>query len=215
MNILNFLLSIFRTYVLLLVLSAAGYSISADAADIRGANITPEVPTVLQIANFRLEDIPPPLPGAEPALSPSNAGAAAVPAAVLETSHAGAQPDAIPSEIEAGTAAPPLATARDNQRFRMPRDIQATAIAFQVFNAIDAGLTIACTERPTCREVNPIYGRRPTAEMVIATKVAMGALHYFAIRQIARDDVKVARATSWVTLALMGGVVGFNLTQTF
>ena len=133
----------------------------------------------------------------------------------MESSQAEQQPVAIPSEIGAGTAAPALASPRDNQRFRMPRDIQATAIAFQVFNAIDAGLTIACTERPTCREVNPIYGRRPKAEMVIATKVAMGALHYFAIRQIARDDVKLARATSWVTLALMGGVVGFNLTQTF
>jgi hypothetical protein len=215
MNVLNFVIIICRTYIFLLVLSSAGYSISADAADTHSSDIITDVPIISRVDNFRLEEITAPPLGAETYLAPSSAGAAAILPAAMETSQAGPQPVGIPSEIGAGTAAPALASLREDQRFRMPRDILATAIAFQVFNAIDAGLTIACIERPTCREVNPIYGRRPKAEMVIATKVAMGALHYFAIRQIARDDVKLARAASWVTLALMGGVVGFNLTQTF
>jgi hypothetical protein len=95
------------------------------------------------------------------------------------------------------------------------RDLVALEIGFQVANALDAVATERCLQRATCKEVNPLLGKRPSAGVIYGVKAAAGLVHYFAIDMLASSSTATARTIAWITTVVQTGIVGINLTRTF
>jgi hypothetical protein len=101
------------------------------------------------------------------------------------------------------------------QRYRTPGDIKALEAAFQLLNVADAITTVVCLNRDNCHENNPIYGKHPKPIVVVGAKVAVGALHYLAMRSLLPDNPGLARALGWISVTIQGTVVGLNMSQLF
>ena len=120
-------------------------------------------------------------------------------------------PSLPPENLEARGVAP----YDREQPYRTPGDIKALMVAFQVLNAADAATTVVCLNRDDCHENNPIYGKRPKPIVIVGAKAAVGALHYLAMRSLAREHPGLARTLGWVSVTIQGTVVGLNLSQLF
>lgn len=131
--------------------------------------------------------------------------------------------NSVPDEAEKSTQGPvgiDVATADASEgpqpeRFRMPADIKKLEIAFQVLGATDAALTVYCLEKGTCREGNPIFGKQPGAALVIGSRVAGGAAHYFLAREASKHHPGITRIGVIGSIILMTAVLGHNLTVVF
>ena len=88
-------------------------------------------------------------------------------------------------------------------------------IAFQVLNAADAIETCDFLHRGVAHELNPLVGKHPSCETVIAYKVAAGGVHYFLVWELEKRDPKLAKVVDILTIALQGGVVVANLRFVF
>lgn len=94
-------------------------------------------------------------------------------------------------------------------------DLVALEVAFQVANALDAVTTDRCVRRPSCKEVNPLFGKKPSSGVIYGAKAAAGLIHYFAIDMLTRADTSTARTVAWVSTIFQTGIVGINLSQSF
>lgn len=95
------------------------------------------------------------------------------------------------------------------------KDAEHWELAFQALNVVDAVQTIDCLNRDACHEINPLIGRDPSTEKVVAVKVGAGAIHYLLFRLIADRDPKAAKLFSQVSVVVQGGVVAANLRFAF
>lgn len=86
--------------------------------------------------------------------------------------------------------------------------------AFHTLSAVDAMLTCEILADGG-RELNPIYGKRPSCEKVVAIKVGFGALHEVIARRMHERDPKAARIFQIASITVMGGVVAANVRLVF
>lgn len=88
-------------------------------------------------------------------------------------------------------------------------------IAYQVLNVIDMAQTLDCLDRNICHETNPLLGRNPSAQKLIAVKAVGGALHYAIARALRDRDPDAAKWFQIISIAVQGGVVAANARFTF
>ena len=79
-------------------------------------------------------------------------------------------------------------------------------------SAVDAAQTIDCVHSHQCHEVNPIYGRHPSAARVILTKLAGGAFHFWLVDKMNKTNPWEARLTAQLSAGIQGFIVGINFT---
>lgn len=91
------------------------------------------------------------------------------------------------------------------------RDRQA---AFHTLSAVDAMLTCEVLSRGG-RELNPIYGSKPSCGKVVAIKVGFGTLHEVIARRMHERDPEAARIFQIASITVMGGVVAANVRLVF
>lgn len=80
--------------------------------------------------------------------------------------------------------------------------------------ALDAATTIYGVQHGA-RELNPLFGSRPSAERVIGQTIAMDVLYTLAINNLFKHDVCTAKTVQRVSLVIRGGIVGANLRLIF
>ena len=95
------------------------------------------------------------------------------------------------------------------------KEIKQLELAYQTLNVIDAVQTIDCLDRNVCRELNPLLGRNPSAEKVIAFKAGGGIIHFLITRAIYERDPYLAKRFQVLSLVVQGGVVAANLRFAF
>lgn len=119
--------------------------------------------------------------------------------------------------ITAALAASLLATAPASARTLGQRidDLPPSEWMFQGLNVADKGLTAYCLHRDTCREKNPILGRKPSNGTLILAGAIEGVTHA-AVTSFLQD-----RAPGFVkiweisTIAVGSGVVAWNVRFCF
>lgn len=84
-----------------------------------------------------------------------------------------------------------------------------------MLNAADAISTVACLQRKDCQEQNPIYGKRPSAALVLGGKALTAGVHYWVMRTLLPDHPGMARAFGWFSVTVQGSVVGLNMSRMF
>lgn len=95
------------------------------------------------------------------------------------------------------------------------RKIVPYEIAWQLLNALDAAQTIDCSNKPTCSEANPLFGKRPSTGTVLGIKGAMAIGHFFLMRHIAHRNWKAARTAEIGTILVQGLIDGLNFRYAF
>lgn len=90
------------------------------------------------------------------------------------------------------------------------KDVRDLELMFQALNLLDAVETVGCLEAGKCAERNPVYGKNPHRSVIVASKVATGALHYLVTRYMLKQHN--AWTDEWLitTVAIQGGVVMWN-----
>lgn len=88
-------------------------------------------------------------------------------------------------------------------------------IGYLALSAIDAAETIHCLNRGTCREANPIFGKRPSATKLILAKSALGLIHFAAFRHLNKDNPRAALRYAQISAGVQGGVVLLNARIAF
>lgn len=99
-------------------------------------------------------------------------------------------------------------------REQTAREARRMEWTFQALNAADAATTCIVLGRGG-RELNPLYGSKPSCGKVIAIKAGIGALHWFLIDRAIRGDPAIAKQAVRWSIILQAGVVGWNMTQVF
>jgi hypothetical protein len=99
------------------------------------------------------------------------------------------------------------------------QDTQSAALkwelGFLALSALDTAQTIECLHRDVCEEVNPLFGKHPSAKMLILAKLGGGLAHFAAFSYLNDRDPKVALRAAQVSFALQGTVVLVNARITF
>ncbi|MBS7671548.1 hypothetical protein [Croceicoccus gelatinilyticus] len=98
---------------------------------------------------------------------------------------------------------------------RVRRRVLNMEYAFQFFNAMDYATTQRCLDRGDCVEGNPLIGRDPSTEKMIAIKAGAAAVHYGVIRYMADRDPEMAWIAQLVSTGIQAGVVGWNMQFQF
>jgi hypothetical protein len=88
-------------------------------------------------------------------------------------------------------------------------------IGFLALSAVDAVQTIECLKRHACEEVNPLFGRRPSAKTIILAKLGGGIVHFALFNYINDRNPKLALRAAQVSFALQGTVVLLNARVAF
>lgn len=106
------------------------------------------------------------------------------------------------------------------QAYRIKRpanrsDVMKWEAAYLVLSAADLVITARCLEHDECIELNPVWGKKPSTEKLVIGKLIGGAIHFAAIDYISRRNPKMALRIAQISVAVQGGVVGFNLTSEF
>ncbi len=64
-------------------------------------------------------------------------------------------------------------------------------------------------------ERNPIFGKSPKCETLVAAKLGAGIVHWLIYKEIARRDQDDAETFAKVSFFVQGGIVGWNFTKIF
>jgi hypothetical protein len=117
-------------------------------------------------------------------------------------------------------ATPAFAGEIADNRYRIEAEATRKAvmryeIAYLALSAADLVITVRCLERNECEEMNPVWGKHPSTQKLVIGKIAGGVIHFAAIRYIADRNPKLALRLAQISVAVQGGVVGFNLTSEF
>lgn len=95
------------------------------------------------------------------------------------------------------------------------RRLQARANKLQMFyyalSAVDAAQTIYAISTGRAAELNPLFGKRPSAARVLAVKGVLGAAQYVGFRVLNRDNPRSAYRVALMGLIAQGGLVGLNM----
>lgn len=75
---------------------------------------------------------------------------------------------------------------------------------------VDGAQTIYFTQKGIAEEQNPIYGRHPSPERIIATKIGFGITHYLLSKELVKKDSKLGRIFQVTTIGIQAGVVTWN-----
>lgn len=120
------------------------------------------------------------------------------------------------------------ASATEGQRFELsPEETAALRMkkaraearkwefAYLTLSAVDAVQTISCLKKERCQEGNPLFGKKPSAKTIIATKLGMGIAHYALFSYVNKRDPRQARLGAQISAGLQGAVVMWNATMLF
>lgn len=88
-------------------------------------------------------------------------------------------------------------------------------VAYQVLNAIDTVQTVDCLSRHVCTEANPLFGKRPSKEKLIAGKALLGLGHFLLFSKLLGDDPRKARTMARWSVGIQGTVVVANARFAF
>jgi uncharacterized protein DUF5658 len=91
---------------------------------------------------------------------------------------------------------------------------RSTALKYELgylaLSVLDTAQTIECIERGRCEEANPLFGKHPKTGKLIASKLALGALHFTAFNYINKRNPRGALRFAQGSLLIQGGVVMLN-----
>lgn len=87
--------------------------------------------------------------------------------------------------------------------------------AYLALSAIDLAETVHCLERHQCEEGNPLFGRHPSTPRLIASKLALGALHFTVFTRLNERNPSAALRMAQISCVAQGGVVALNLRFVF
>ena len=99
------------------------------------------------------------------------------------------------------------------QRFR--RKVVGREVVFQILNVIDTVQTIACLEQSDCYEMNPVFGRDPSAGKLIAMKALGGGIHAITTYWLSHSSERGTNVFQLMTIGVYSGVVFWNLQHAF
>jgi hypothetical protein len=88
-------------------------------------------------------------------------------------------------------------------------------VSYLALSAIDAAQTINCLDRNVCSEANPIFGKHPSAEALIAVKAGLGLVHFAAFKHTLHRNPKAALRLAQISCMVQGTVVGLNARMIF
>ena len=95
-----------------------------------------------------------------------------------------------------------------------PEAFHREKIAYLAVSALDAGTTIYGVERGA-REVNPLFGSRPSPARVIGETLVLDVLYTLAINHAYKRDACAAKTAQRIALFVRGGIVGANFRVIF
>lgn len=114
------------------------------------------------------------------------------------------------------------APAFEQLRLRKEARLEATRSAamtwemgYLALSALDGVATLNCLKKAVCEEVNPLFGKRPTAARMLLTKAGLGAVHFLTIKAINRRNPRLALRTAQVSAGLQGAIIMFNARAGF
>jgi hypothetical protein len=87
--------------------------------------------------------------------------------------------------------------------------------AYLAMSAVDAVQTISAIESGKATELNPLFGKRPSAGKVIGLKAALGAVHYFAFNKLNAKNPNKARQAALISFGMQTAVAGANMRVFF
>jgi hypothetical protein len=88
-------------------------------------------------------------------------------------------------------------------------------IGYQLLSAVDLVQTISwCAHHNPC-EGNPVLGKHPSPEKLIALKLVGGAAHFMLLERLSKRNPKAALRVAQVSFGLQGAVVGLNFKTIF
>lgn len=96
---------------------------------------------------------------------------------------------------------------------RATEDWEKLEATYQVLNFIDLAQTDTCLRAKTCVELNPLLGKNPSTEKLIAFKLAGGVLHYIITKELVKStgpDSKEVKVWLYGSILVQGAVVGLN-----
>jgi hypothetical protein len=154
---------------------------------------------------------------------PRTAEPLAGPAVVL--AMASAEADSVPRPPSRDEAGPPVdeaelikRTVRVTEQSARPlqwKDVDQLEYTFQALNLIDLAQTASCLSARRCSEANPILGRNPSIGALVGLKLGTGLLHFAATRWLLAEHPKSVKPFLWGSIAIQGGVVGWNMQYVF
>lgn len=98
---------------------------------------------------------------------------------------------------------------------RMQAEALRWEIAYLTLSALDAAQTIDCVGRGACTELNPLFGKRPSATKIILAKTIGGALHFWAFSRLNKNNPKMALRGAQISAGLQGAVLVLNARVAF
>jgi hypothetical protein len=135
-------------------------------------------------------------------------------AAALFASPAMAQDTFVPPTVFSVEPNETIEQAQDKYRL-IRKDAARWETAYQALNIADAVQTCAFLASGKASEANPLFGKHPSCERVVATKAAIGLLQYILFRNALRDDPAKARRIARIGVFIQGAVVGANMRFAF
>lgn len=87
--------------------------------------------------------------------------------------------------------------------------------AYFALSAIDTVQTCDFLKRGVAREINPIFGKNPSCERIVATKIVGGAIHYVIAKKLNESDPEAARIFQITSIVIQSGVVMWNIQFAF
>lgn len=144
---------------------------------------------------------------------------------LLISSIAGAQqrePQQEPSPARDDLTRPALDLKDETSSISRPaKHSQGLGKKFWILWAAGIGLAIAdvestahCLKQPTCRELNPLYGKRPSRARMYATKGAvLGIFFHYSKRWKREGDTSDWMAPPIASIAMHGFAVAWNLSH--
>lgn len=94
---------------------------------------------------------------------------------------------------------------------RMQRVAHNSELAFLGMSAVDAVQTIVAVSNGKAIELNPLLGRKPSAQKIIAFKTLTSGLHYALFRYANARNPNTARKGAIGSFVVQSGYVGFSL----
>lgn len=115
------------------------------------------------------------------------------------------------------SSATPILPTNDaySERLRIVRQANRWEGAYLALSAVDAVQTCVAISNGNARELNPLFGKKPSCAKTAALKAVIGGLHYL-LFDYARDrDPKAARLGAQISVGVQGAVVGLNMRYVF
>lgn len=88
-------------------------------------------------------------------------------------------------------------------------------IAYHTLNAVDTIQTCHIVQSGKGYELNPIFGRNPDCETLVAAKIGGSILHQIIATELRKRDERAAKLFQIISIGVQGSVVVWNFSVVF